>query len=239
MTDENNKLTPPGLADKLAQSKSRRIGGGLAARVAAQASRPSPTAIDATVLPNRIALMLDLSGSMGSVEKNKAKIEHLRDAVLGFVQAADMGTTGISLTGFPNTVVTPLEANSQLITMSVLALNASGGTPMHEAMEYVMMHVPLTRGIIVSDGEADDRNRAIAMAHRFKESETIVDTVHIGDNTGGEELLKEIALITGGIFIKFDDVANFGKAFKFLTPGNRNLLLESGAAGLLGAKEVK
>lgn len=110
---------------------------------------------------------------------------------------------------------------------------------MHSTMGKVIDELPLTRGIIISDGEADVPNAALDYARKYAASETVVDTVHIGNSTGGEKLLQEIASITGGIYIKFSDVAAFSKAFEYLTPERRATLMLPGAAALLGAKELK
>jgi hypothetical protein len=74
----------------------------------------------------------------------------------------------------------------------------------------------------------------------FKEAGVPIDCVHIGSSTGGESTLKEIAERTGGVFMKFTDVGNFAKNFKYLTPGYYGQLT-SGAisAAALGATEIK
>jgi hypothetical protein len=118
------------------------------------------------------------------------------------------------------------------------ALQACGGTPMAGAMQRSLTTNSLTRGILVSDGEADSAQRAIDIAKQWKEAEIAIDCVHIGRSSSGEALLKEIAELTGGLYIKFDNVSNFSKHFKYLAPAFR-AMLTSGSAGMLGAKEVK
>jgi hypothetical protein len=118
------------------------------------------------------------------------------------------------------------------------SLRACGGTPMACAMGRSFSDNSLTRGIIVSDGEADSPQQAKDIARKWKEADIPIDTVHIGRDTSGEQLLKEIAEITGGMFIKFDNVENFAKAFKYLAPAYR-AMLGSGSAAMLGAKEVQ
>ena len=119
------------------------------------------------------------------------------------------------------------------------SLRACGGTPMAGAMDRCITQNSLTRGIIVSDGEADSSESALASAKNYwREAGIPIDTVHIGRSTEGEHLLKQIAELTGGMYIKFDNVANFAKNFKFLSPALR-YMLTSGSANMLGAKEVK
>ena len=125
-----------------------------------------------------------------------------------------------------------------LLSAEIDSLKHHGGTPMAECMKETLSIYPLTRGILVSDGEADNRHDAVNQAYEWKKADIVVDCVHIGRSISGEATLKEIARITGGMFIKFDNVSNFAKNFKFLTPANR-LYLIAGGANLIGAKEVK
>ena len=117
------------------------------------------------------------------------------------------------------------------------SLSTMGGTPMCEAMRDMLHNESLTRGVIVSDGEATDGDPT-RMAYEYKEAGIPIDCVHIGGDVRGEQTMKDIASITGGYFIKFTDVNNFSQNFKYLTPRYRGLLAEPGAARLLGASEV-
>lgn len=221
---------------------------------------------------NRIAIMADCSGSMSSAAGNgirNSKIELLRQALTGFINQVNFDNTSVAIYTFPmwehseeygdqfhdpNVPQTQgikyrLSRDKTLLTFGAQSLNASGGTPMAQTMGHVIADIPLTRGIVISDGVADSSENALRQARLFAKSETIVDTVHIGDSSSGEKLLQQIAQITGGIYIKFDNVANFAKAFSFLTPEGRATLMLSGNIGtlegkeavarLLGAKEVK
>jgi Mg-chelatase subunit ChlD len=116
-------------------------------------------------------------------------------------------------------------------------LQDNGGTPMAPAMQRMLTRNSLTRGVLISDGEADNVAAAEGYAHEWKKADIPIDTVHIG-NGSGAELLKRIAAITGGMFFKFDNVAAFAKNFHFLTPAFRGMLT-SGSANMLGAKEIK
>lgn len=196
--------------------------------------------VNPLTLPNRISLMLDISGSMSESAQGRSKIEHLKDAIQGFLTACDFSTTSVSLDTFPSRgVAIDLTVVQPILLTTTLSLTAGGGTPMAQAMDLVLNMRSLTRGVIVSDGEADGAQAAREVARQFASAEIVVDCVHIGDSVGGEGLLKEIAEITHGLFIKFDNVSNFSKAFKYLTPSFRGMLTSGGAAELIGAKEVK
>lgn len=220
---------------------------------------------------NRIAIMADISGSMASSDGSaQSKIELLKIALGGFLNQVNFDGTSIAIYTFPlrndgdhysdddgdpllgsrHGISYRLSFDKMMLQMAVNGLSSGGGTPMHSTMQKVLDELPLTRGIIISDGEADRADSALDYARKYAQSETIVDTVHIGTSPGGEKLLQEIAKITGGIYIKFDKVEAFAKAFGFLTPeGRATLMLNAGpgasleskaaVARLLGAKEVK
>ena len=125
---------------------------------------------------------------------------------------------------------------------------------MRRCVEVCLEKVPMTRGIIVSDGEATDwrdrdyedddtphdpqaKNDILAL---YKKAAIPIDCVHIGDSSSGEELLRRIAKETGGLYIKFSDVNAFSKGFSYLTPGYRAMLTDgSVSASELGANEVR
>lgn len=229
---------------------------GLHARVKAaeqtQKKDATQAGIEAATMPNRIGLMLDCSGSMSG-----EKIALLQKAYDGFTTACDMSTTALAVACFPGGDAEsgdsnfrgnhgsqikdlPLTNNQSIIMLHGMGFKADGGTPMMQAMER-MIKQPITRGIIISDGQANDPDGALGCAEeKYSPSETPIDCVHVGASHAGEELLKRIAKATGGIYIKFTDVAAFAKAFDFLTPARRSLLL-SGAVNALGmgATEIK
>lgn len=235
------------------------------------AEEASKSAIDKTDDPNtaanRIAIMADVSGSMSSRDgSSHSKIDLLKMALGGFVQQINPETTSVAIYTFPlgsewddndyrsgsaqTGVARRLSRDKNLLSLTINGLQDGGGTPMHSTMKKVIEEISLTRGIIVSDGDADSPDAALEQARAFAASETVVDCVHIGSSAGGENLLSQIAKITGGLYLKFDNVENFSKAFSFLSPENRaKLALAAGpgatlaekaeVARQLGAKEIK
>ena len=257
MTDNSNKLTPPPLADHLA--KRHKIGlSNLHNKInQAQQAEANRDAL-ASSAPNRLGLMLDGSSSMnepgeplsgmryyrnlGSSSKNK--IELLREAMQSFVASTNFNDTSLAMETFPSDEKTrlPLTQFEPIVSTTIMTLQAAGGTPMAGAMEFMLNSYSLTRGIIVSDGEADVEHLCIEQAGNYREAGIPIDCVHIGQSTQGEHLLKNIAEMTGGIYIKFKDVQTFAKNFSYLTPAGRDaLMLHDGSerAKLLGAEEVK
>lgn len=192
---------------------------------------------------NRIAMLLDCSGSMSG-----EPIKLLQAAAQDFVSKANFTTTSIALESFPAGTRTNLTSDKAQLWMLCIGLDSGGDTPMCSAMSYVLESVPATRAILISDGQpTDDRSYyndepasgslAFQRAFEYKAKGIIVDTVHVGTSEQGEDVLQRIAEITGGIYVKFRDIQKFAEAFRFLLPETR-----ANAFGLLkaaGADEVK
>jgi len=201
---------------------------------------------------HRIGLLLDCSRSMdesaegysagqGSL-RAKAKIAHLRDACQRFVESCALHDTAVGIDTFPKVCEgprMPMCSIAALLVSEIQRLDAVGGTPMSETLEAALESMSMTRAVLVSDGEADFPDMALAQAKRYAERRVVIDCVHVGESTAGEQLLKQIALTTGGLYIKFTDVTSFARNFAYLTPAKRSLLTQGNAASLLGAKEVK
>ena len=201
-------------------------------------------------MPNRICILPDCSGSMGSVVDfrvmesdrmpDKTKMDYLKEAVESFGENCKWSETSVAVVSFPHNVTElPLTNQQGMFVAGITTLKVSGNTPMGHSMARAIENVPMTRAIIISDGEATDNPMPIETAHQYAEAKIPIDCVHIGREQHGEELLQQIAKITDGKYIKFDDVANFAKALKYLTPAYRALLNAPSAAEILGAKEVK
>jgi len=177
-------------------------------------------------LPNRIAIMIDLSGSMGG-----EPVKLLEQAIQDFIQKANMADTAIAVESFPEQIRIELTNDKMKLWMLCMGLKADGGTPMYETMHYCLSHYKMTRAILISDGQPNESPRA--KAEEYKNMEIPIDTVHIGDSTSGEDVLKNISDITGGLFVKFKDVKSFATAFAYLLPETRSqaatLFLTSGA----------
>lgn len=212
--------------------------------------------VDPATMPNRLCLMLDKSSSMSAHESlksggSKARIELLKDALDNFIDRCNLNDTSLAIETFPPSVELALTSNPALLSGVGFAIQASGNTPMRGCVERCLSKVPMTRGIIVSDGEATDwhgyfgneddtptHGDSILMS--YKEAGIPIDCVHISNDSGGEELLRRIAATTGGLFIKFTDVSAFAQAFSYLTPGYRAMLTDGRvSAEQMGAREVR
>lgn len=209
---------------------------------------------DASTFPNRICLMLDFSSSMSTMEKdNKTRFELLRDAVDNFIQRCNFVDTAIALRSFPPKLEVALTTNPVVAQNMLMGSFPAGGTPLRQCVERCLEDVPMTRAVIVSDGQAadwydfafsKDYVEEVGGTHsildRYKQAGIPIDCVHISADSAGEDLLRRIAAITGGIFIKFTDVSAFASAFGFLAPTYRAMLTSGQVtAEQIGAREVK
>jgi Mg-chelatase subunit ChlD len=203
-------------------------------RIAAAAQETKLQNRDASTMPHRIGLMLDVSGSM-----NGFKMDMLRLAARTFLEQCSTDDTAVSINTFEPTLRIPLSLDHTVNAALCGGLVDTGGTPMGGAMYQMLHEEPITRGVLVSDGSPTDGELWHNAAEDYKQAGITIDTVHIGEGSGGEEVLKTIAEMTGGKFIKFTDASAFGRSFKYLTPAYRAMLNDSNAAALIGATEVK
>ena len=210
-----------------------RSGGSLQSRLAANEELRKQAPATAIELPNRIAIMIDLSGSM-----HGEPVQLLEKALQDFIAKSNQLTTAIAVVSFPGGIYAGF-SNDKLVMWALFnGLKAGGGTPMARAMQRCLDDPnisKMTRAIIISDGQPDETPSA--ETQRFKSRETPVDTIHIGRTTFGEDVLREISEATGGLFIKFSDQTKFSQAFAYLLPETR-----ANAATLMlgaGAEEVR
>lgn len=229
------------LSDKLAKSGINKVGiqGGLHSRIAAakqlneMVERPLPG-----TCPNRLAIIADFSGSMGGGQGSK--LDLLGQAVQDFAMRSDESTTAIAVESFPQGFRIDLTNDKTSIWMRMFNLNIIGDTPMGQGMSTTLEMVRPTRAMLISDGEATDGDLSYRVAETYKQREIIIDTVHIGESTSGEERLKRIAEITGGIYMKFKDVSSFSTSFHYLLPETRDAIagmLPEQRSALLGNDE--
>ena len=246
MTNEIKPYQPPPNfgALKKVPTKPAPQAGSMQARLAAAKKLQATVEEQAAVMPNRLALLLDISGSMSG-----DKIQKLKEATESFVDSLNLSgslaDTSVACRTFPydETVASscyPLTCDQTRARLAAWNLNTLVCTPMHEAMQFVLENYSVTRGVMMSDGAPDSKSQALLQAGHYKDAGIPIDCVHIGHEEYGADLLKQVAEITGGLFIKFTDINSFAKNFKYLSPALRPLML-SGQVGAaeLGAAEVK
>jgi hypothetical protein len=245
----NDKLVKPGEQSGISLSKGKLTSRG--SPFQQRVNEAKRNEVDPTTMPNRICLMLDKSSSMSTTEtKGARRIDLLKDALCNFVGRCDFKNTAIAIETFPEGFELPLSSNLSVLQTAGFGIEASGNTPMRACVERSLSKIPMTRGVIVSDGEATDWGRYDYwedeseasnddILKKYKEADIPIDCVHIASDTRGEGLLKHIAAMTGGIYLKFTDVSAFANSFGYLTPGYRAMLTDGRVSARdLGAREV-
>ena len=238
------------MANELSKPNKITVGGGLHSRLkAAEVLKEITPQVDVRQFPNRLSIIVDFSGSMdegatGSWkdDNRKSKLDLLKEAVQDFALRSNPQDTAIAVESFPRGFRVELTNDTQQIYMRMIGASTLGSTPMSEGMYGALDNHSPTRAMLISDGDHDSSDDPFRAAEKYKSKEIIVDTVHIGNSTRGEEALKRIAAITGGLYIKFKDVSSFATSFHWLLPESRAQIagmLPYEVSNLLECDEVK
>jgi hypothetical protein len=191
--------------------------------------------IDPTKVPNRLGLVLDDSGSMGT-----EGMENAHKAVKSFTLSCNSNDTSIAV--YPlNAPSKPLSCDYDLINMYVGGIGSTGGTPVYSSLQDLIEKENITRAILFSDGSPTDsqlkgggvdsyyspydKEKAKKVIALYKGKELAIDTIYIGQkDTPGYKEMEEIAKQTNGIFVHFQDTLSLSNSLKYLSPGFRGLL---------------
>jgi len=95
----------------------------------------------------------------------------------------------------------------------------NGGTDLAQALQFVKIADDCgIRIIVVSDGDPDDRQRALAVACTFK---TRIDAIHIGPEreSSGRDFLRQLCAATGGKFVTSDHIAEIAEPVRLMLNG--------------------
>jgi Mg-chelatase subunit ChlD len=192
--------------------------------------------IDPKTVPNRLGLVIDDSGSMGSMD-------NAHKAVQGFTANCNMRDTNIAV--YPlNKESKHLVCDYDLVNLYVSGLQATGGTPIYKILENLITEENITRAVLFSDGSPTDssclyeekesgafswNSKSPELAKKvikiYNEKEIPIDTIYIGmEGSSGYEEMKELARLTNGTFINFKDSHSLAGGLKYLSPKYRALL---------------
>ena len=145
----------------------------------------------ATSTETDVALLIDCSSSMCG-----GAIEDAKKAAISFVENFRIQNGRVGLIAFPGGMVHSLCTDSHSITSRIKALNASGGTPMTEALDIAHSQM-LIQGeyeniiVLLSDGAPNNPSSAEASAEIAKKNGIRIIT--IGVSGADEQFLKKIA----------------------------------------------
>jgi molecular chaperone DnaK len=145
----------------------------------------------ATSTETDVALLIDCSSSMCG-----GAIEDAKKAAISFVGNFKIQNGRVGLIAFPGGMVHPLCTDFPSITSRIKTLNASGGTPMTEALDIAYSQM-LIQGegenviVLLSDGAPANPSSAEASAEIAKKKGIRIIT--IGVSGADEQFLKKIA----------------------------------------------
>lgn len=242
MSDEIEKKEEKGLAIKTSSPFAvKKVGIAAKAAEAAKAFNPAER-------ENRIIVLADDSGSMSGTP-----IENAKKAISEFLKTCNPINTAVGIYSFAKT----WGLTCDFISLDVLkeSLNATESTPLYSTLSKIITKENLTRAVVFSDGAPTDHDYRFPTENDLEEEEEEdstaskagpiiqsyidkkipIDTVYIGN--GENDILKDIAEWTGGIYLHFKDSGTFGKAFKFLAPAYRGLLKDPNFRKEIGSSE--
>ena len=184
---------------------------------------------------NRLGIVMDDSGSMSG-----DPIQNAHKAIKAFTDSCNMLDTSIAI--YPiNRESQPLICDYDVLNLYVSTINATGGTELYSVLEKLIKDCPITRAVVFSDGDPTDsrllgtdklswynhkpEGYAKDVVKEYCEKEIPVDTIFIGEsaNSGYKEM-EELARVTGGTFIHFQDSLSLASGLKYLAPKYRALL---------------
>jgi hypothetical protein len=204
--------------------------------------------IGAQQMPNRILLLLDFSGSMDThAGADETRLSLTEKATQAFVTQIDSSNTTVALQSFPDYLNTELTNDKTQLWLMTQSFSTCGDTPLCSALR-AKVQEDITRVIIISDGEPTDGDPTYDTEMGSETGSSIVslyagkkipiDCIHISNSTSGEDLMKRIAKLTGGHYIKFRSISNMVEAMSYLLPQNRGVLGLPEARKLLKADEL-
>lgn len=229
MSDEkSNKLTVP---VKLGTTTAPAFG--LKSKL--QTAAASGTTLDNTSqAKERIIIVADDSGSMDGLPMQQQK-----KAIAAFLGVCNPLDTAVGITPMNRERI-----NLTLVHPMILAKTSGwpdyggGGTPTFKTLATALEQKP-TRVVLVSDGQPtdggakrkgyrdwDSEDTTPVMEEinptiiKYKTANVKIDTVFIGSetDTSGQNEMKAIAELTGGMYIFFREGESFAKQFKYLAP---------------------
>lgn len=153
-----------------------------------------------------IVTIVDVSGSMGQHDSKDGKSRYQTACdELSMIQRDRPGKVAV-IAFSNNTVFCP----------GGIPMYEGGGTNLAHALRYAKIaDVPGMNIIVISDGEPDSKEQALAVARTYKNK---ISTVYCGpeDRSYGQKFLTELANITGGQTLTSDRAIALSKTIETL-----------------------
>jgi hypothetical protein len=171
------------------------------------------------LLPNRIGIVFDDSGSMYG-----EKIKTAHEGLDVFIKNCNSNETAIAL--YPmNAERKNLSTDYAEIGLFGMTIGATGSTPLYETLSSMLAEEDITRGVAFSDGSPSRDFTKESCFAEYQLRKVPVDAIFIGEIGDGDAAMKELAVRTGGIFLHLTDPSLLSKALKYLTPAYRAMLM--------------
>lgn len=176
----------------------------------------------------RVVAVIDHSGSMSDAfttgtGRSMNRMDAVIEAIHFIVDSSSRATSQIGLIGFsssPEVLAMPTDRFST-VKVAAMSLRPTSSTHYGPALQQALALEP-DRIILLSDGEASDKEAAISLAHECKRRKVKIDTVGIGDE--GLALLKQLAEMTDGVYMFADNFDALQEAFGKLETRARFML---------------
>lgn len=177
-----------------------------------------------------LALVLDSSGSMGTINAGKSRNAWLEEASTALVNALPVNSTSVAVIDFDSDALllqglTPLSSGSPAVLSAITAIDASGGTAIHAGINRATTELTgpnHTDGrtqmmVVVSDGES---SLSSAVTSATTALGLGVDAIHTVGIPGHNVLtMQSIATAGNGIYTNASDLTSLVNLFNG-TAGN-------------------
>lgn len=163
----------------------------------------------------RVMCVIDTSFSMENTFEaadHTSRIAAVVDALHLIIDSSSRAITELGLISFNSSpsLRCQITDHFSMVKVATLSLEPHGATYYGTALKLALQSEP-NRIILLSDGEAGDKTDALAMARICRDRHIRIDTVGIGAE--GLDLLRQIAELTGGIFIYANNAAKLQETF--------------------------
>lgn len=189
------------------------------------------SALTQTDARERVAILIDNSGSMSGIIPDRGgvmlKVHAAVEGARTILQASDPTRTLYALLSFETECTLYHDLTDDFLSLHAEAalIEPRGGTAMDLGILGALSITNLQRIIMLTDGQPDSEERALAAAQTAKDLSVKIDTIGIGDSD--DELLKKISALTGGMFHRAETAEQLFAVFATLETESR-LALEYG-----------
>ena len=195
-----------------------------------QEDRVEPSSKD----PWAIAIDIDSSGSMGSNDSQRLRVDASKLFVKNILNAKSSSEFNIydfgagSTTGYTNTrkLTADWTSDEYEIDTAINKVVASGSTPLYESVLEVLEDVNTDKSssswqralLVLSDGSPSSTTYCSAVYSYAQANKIPVNTVSLGSGTY-EQTMSDLAQETGGIYAGATDAASLSDAFEAISLG--------------------